>query len=461
MSQKKEAPLPPPEAAANASSPEASGELQGVRRSWGQRLLSKGKIAASAARLATRRLMGSEGETDGLIGEALAKEMDKMKGMAMKVGQILSYFDGVLPDEVHTALRGLQKGVNPVTFAAMAEVVEETLGQPIDELFDDFSRTPIAAASIGQVYRATYAGKPVAVKVQYPGIWDTIRSDFSLLHKLSRLASVATAVDGPAIVRELQERFGEECDYLREAHHQEAFRAAFSNTPAIQIPAVIDERTRSTVLTSAWCDGDDFYTFQERATQDRRNEVGLLLATFAYQSLFGLGAINADPHPGNYLFPDDQHVVFLDFGCVRHFDAAMIKTERHLARVVIDNRRQDFRDAVLATGMVAKPKSFDYDVHWATLRHQYAPYSTATFRFTPDYIQEGMEFNRPSNPNLRKLAIPPAWIWLQRLQWGLHAVLARLQAEGPFADVYREALDTPLKPLPPPPDTAPPAPGSS
>ena len=118
-----------------------------------------------------------------------------------------------------------------------------------------------------------------------------------------------------------------------------------------------------------------------------------------------------------------------------------------MTRCVIDDRKDRFRDALLATGMVAKPKGFDFDSHWALLRHQLAPYSAPRFRFNFEYIRGGVGMTGPSNPNLRKLAIPPAWIWLQRQQWGLHAVLARLGAEGPFADVLRAALDAPPEPL--------------
>lgn len=422
-------------------------ELDGVKRSWGQRLWSTGKIAAKAARLATRKLVGAEGEADGRIGEALARELDNMKGMAMKVGQILSYFDGIMPEDAHKALRGLQQGMTPVSREQMLEVVEEAFGQPVEELFDTFPTKPIAAASIGQVYRTSFAGNDVAVKVQYPGIWDTIRSDFSMLNRLSKIASLATAVDGPAIVRELQERFGEECDYLREAAYQRAFSEAFASEPNIHIPSVYPERTRATVLTSEWCAGNDFYTFVEQSSQEERNRVSHLLVRFAYQSLYRWGTLNADPHPGNYLFGEDGHVFFLDFGCIRSFDASYLERDRNLARVVVNNERNLFNDALNETGIVAKPKSFDYDNHWELLRSQYQPYWEPNFHFTQEYIQKGMEYSRPSSPNLRKLAIPPEWIWLQRLQWGLHAVLVRLNANGSYRDSFHEALETPLEPM--------------
>ncbi len=423
-------------------------ELDGVKRSWGQRLWSAGKIATNAARIATRQLVGAKGEADGRLGEALAKELDNLKGMAMKVGQILSYFDGILPEDTHKALRGLQQGMTPVSREQMIEVIEEAFGKPVDDLYSLFPQKPVAAASIGQVYRAQYKGQDVAVKVQYPGIWDTIRSDFSVLNKLSKLASLATAVDGPAIVHELQERFGEECNYLREAAYQQAFAKTFANNPNIVIPAVIAERTKTTVLTSQWCDGREFYTYVEDSTQEERNRVSRLLVQFAYQSLYHWGTLNADPHPGNYLFGQEGKVYFLDFGCIRRFDAEYLNNDRELARIVVKNERNLFNDALLATGIVAKPKSFDFDHYWGMLRAQYQPYWEKDFHFTQEFIKLGMEFSKPSSPNLRKIAIPPEWIWLQRLQWGLHAVLVRLNAQGTYQDLLMEALETPFEPMP-------------
>ena len=367
--------------------------------------------------------------------------------MAMKVGQILSYFEGVLPPASHEALRKLQQGVRPVAFERMADVIEDAFEAPLDELFERFDPTPVASASIGQVYRARLSGRDVAVKVQYPGIRDTIAGDFQRLGRFASLASLATAVDGNALVAELRARFAEECDYQREAVYANAFADAFASDLDVAIPRAVPERTRATVITSEWAAGADFYRFVETASATRRDEVAQVLVRFAYRSFFELATLNADPHPGNYLFPAGDAVVFLDFGCVRRFEPAFVESQRSLARVVLDDRRAAFRDALVATGAVPRPDRFDFDRHWTLLRQQWEPYRAPGFRFTPEYMKRAVDFTRPGNPNLRRLAIPPPWIWLQRLQWGLHAVLVRLRAEGDFATPMRALLDTPLRPL--------------
>ena len=198
-----------------------------VGEGWAERLLSTGRVAASGARLAARQILRREGPVDGLIGESLAAELDRMKGMAMKVGQILSYFEGILPEETHEALRVLQQGVTSMPYERVAEVLREAFGEPVEDLFEDFEREPIAGASIGQVHRARYRGLPVAVKVQYPRIVQNLESDFRRLRGLTRVASAGTAVDGLAIATELKDRVIAECDYLAEARAQDAFRVAF------------------------------------------------------------------------------------------------------------------------------------------------------------------------------------------------------------------------------------------
>ncbi len=433
------------------------GALDGITRGWGRRAWSTGRVAASALRLAGRRLVGrADGAVDGRIGDALVRELDQMKGLAMKVGQILSYFDGVLPPETHAALRRLQTGQRGVRFDVVAAQIEAALGASPDALFDDFARAPIAAASIGQVHRARFEGRPVAVKVQYPDVVETFEADFARIGRLASLASLATAVDGPALAAELRARVVEECDYRREARWLAAFGAAWAEAlpDAVIVPDVIEARSAGTVLTTGWCPGDDFYSFVERADPAQRSAVGLTLARVALHSFFALGAINADPHPGNYLFPRakqagaaDGAVVLLDFGCVRRFERAYVDGERAVARAVLADDRAAFEAAVRATGMVPRPDRFDFAAWFEMLAWQYRPYVAPGFRFDAAYIREGARFNGTRNPNLRRVALPRPWIWWMRLVWGLHAVLGRLQAQGDFREIMVTALDAQWCPL--------------
>ena len=397
------------------------------------------RLVGAAARAGLKRLARHSPLDDLVLGEALVTELDAMKGMAMKIGQILSYMDGALPSETSRALRALQRGVKPAPQEIIEQVLLEELGAPVAERFDRFDPAPIAAASIGQVHRARLDRLEVAVKVQYPGVQETFEGDMGQLHRIARIAGLATHVDGAAIVEDLRARVLEECDYRREAAHIQRFRELLQGTPGIVLPEVIDSHSTARVLTTRWMSGTSLEAFLDQTRPAERTEAALALVRFVWRPLWGHKVLHADPHPGNQLYAQHQ-VGFLDFGCVRDFEPSWLATEAAVIESLIAGDRAAFRNASLATGLIAVERGFDWELHRELVHHLWRPYLTPTFRFTPDYLERGMALSRPSNPNLRRLAIPPEWIWLQRVAWGLHSVLARMGAEAPFAEVLHQAL---------------------
>jgi predicted unusual protein kinase regulating ubiquinone biosynthesis (AarF/ABC1/UbiB family) len=331
--------------------------------------------------------------------------------------------------------------------AQTRRAIELGLGASIEALFEDFEIEPIAAASIGQVHRARVEGQPVAVKVQYSDVAGSFDHDLAAVGRIASLASLASAVDGAAIVKELASRLEEECDYVREAQMQAAFAAAFADDDAVIVPEVIAARSSATILSSRWIEGDSFETLRARADPARRDRAAATLVRFNYRSLFELAAIQADPHPGNYIFIPDGRVAFLDFGCVRTFDPSFVEQLKALARSLRDRDRQAFRATTLELGVVGRPKHFDFDHFFTVMEHLHRPLLVPHFRFTDAFVTEGYAYNGPTSPNARNLAIPPAYVWVMRLQWGLWSILAKLGAAGSFAGVLDEALARPISPL--------------
>jgi predicted unusual protein kinase regulating ubiquinone biosynthesis (AarF/ABC1/UbiB family) len=295
----------------------------------------------------------------------------------------------------------------------------------------------------------------VAVKVQYPEVARSFTDDLRAVGRISSLASLASAVDGQALVHEIGQRLVEECDYAREARAQLAFARAFAADLEVRVPEVLLERCAATVLTTAWVEGEGFAALR-RADAARRDAVAATLVRFTYRSLLQLAAIQADPHPGNFVFPtagsgsgpDASAVAFLDFGCVRVLELPMVEALRGIAAAVRDGDRPRFRQAVQALGVVGRPKKFDYDHFFAVMAHLHRPFVSRRFTFDPAYVREGYALNGPGSPNARSMAMPPAYIWVARLQWGLWSILARLQASGSFDDLLDELLGTPIAPLP-------------
>jgi predicted unusual protein kinase regulating ubiquinone biosynthesis (AarF/ABC1/UbiB family) len=399
--------------------------------------------------LAARRLLGLDpGARDDRLGEHLTAQLDQMKGMAMKVGQIVSYLDVPLPESVQARMAQLQRGQRGMSPQVAIEVLERSLNAPVSALFDRFDPVPIAAASIGQVHRAALDGQELAVKLQYPDIASSFSDDLGALHRVAGLAGMASAVDGHALVDELAARLEEECDYHREAIMQTAFAEAFSHDPRIQVPAVLRERCSDTVLTSHWVDGETFEELKADPDEPRRTAVAETLVRFSFRSLLVLGTIQADPHPGNYIFQPDGPTTFLDFGCVRQLDIEFVELLRAMIETIRDDDRRRFRDVVTALGLVGKPKRFDFDHFFTMMEHLYRPLLAERFHFSPEYTREGFAHNGPTNPNARTMSIPPAFLWVLRLQSGLWAVLSRLAPAASYRTIADELLAQPISPLP-------------
>lgn len=407
---------------------------------------SKLSVAWNAGRLAGRRVLRRQvGERDLALGDALTGQLDQMKGLAMKLGQIVSYLDVPLPDAVQDQLARLQTGALGMDEAESRAVIEGALGAPVEALFDELDWQPVAAASIGQVHRARVDGRPVAVKVQYPSVAASFSDDLRAAGRLASLASLATAVDGRALVGELRDRLTEECDYEREARAQQAFARAFRGDPGVRIPGVCAERSARAVLTTEWAEGRGFSSLLGSA---RRDAAAQTLVRFAYRSLLQLGAIQADPHPGNFLFGDEPgRVVCLDFGCVRRIEGAMVEALREVARAVRAGDGSRLREAAVTLGVVGEARRFDFEHFGRTMEHLHRPFLVPRFTFDLEYVREGYALNGPKNPNARTMSMPPAYIWVARLQWGLWSVLARLGASGGFAELLDELLESPQTPL--------------
>src|SRR5438552_2633438 len=245
-----------------------------------------------------------------------------MKGVAMKIGQLLSFLDaGAIPDQHRAAYQqivgALQADAPPMPFETVRVVLERELDRPVDEVFASIGERPMAAASIGQVHAAHLPdGREVVIKVQYPGVGDAIRADLQnteLIASFARfgakLSPIRITADPTAIAEEITERVSEELDYRMEAANQAEFCAHYEGHPFIRIPEVVAELSTERVLVMDRHDGLRWTAALEQP-QALKNTWGEVIDRFVYGSLYDFGAFNADPHPGNYLFHDDGGVTF-------------------------------------------------------------------------------------------------------------------------------------------------------
>ncbi|MCH9682452.1 MAG: AarF/ABC1/UbiB kinase family protein [Deltaproteobacteria bacterium] len=430
--------------------------LRELARGFRKRTLVTAKLASRVGVKFLRRSLGRGSDEateeptpieDSAAVEAatrMVKELGALKGLVMKLGQIASYMPGAMPPQAQRVLTKLQANSTAMEPEQVRQVVVDDLGESVDTLFETFEPEPFAAASIGQVHRARFEGQDVAVKIQYPGIEDALRSDLKTASVLGRMGTIGTALDGAGLVDELRERVLEECDYRLEARSQRSFRALFESMPGASVPAVVDDRSGLRVLTSQLDPGQSFYPFCDTAPQPARDRAGEIIFRTCFDCLFRHSVYNADPHPGNYLFAPSGDVTFLDFGCVRRFTPTMIETWKELARSVIQDDRAKFNRAFTDLGFVGKSKKFSWDHQWAMIQYLYRPFLSPTpFTYTHEYVKESYSLLIFDNPNRFTGKMPPEWLFLNRLQWGLNSVLAHLGATAPWGEIWRAAVESP------------------
>lgn len=423
--------------------------LSELARGFRKRTLVTTRLMARVGMSMARKGMGASPSAEQVDEEdavraarELLDQLDGLKGLTMKLGQMMSYLDSSMPPKARRVLARLQAASRPVEGAAIAGVIAAELGAPPEALFDRFDPAPFAAASIGQVHRAELDGQALAVKVQYPGIEELLRTDIATVGRLARLATLLSPVDGRGVVEELAARVLEECDYVREADNQTRFAGLLAGDPDLAVPTVRADRSSRRVLTTALCHGADFDSFATAAPAGARDRAAAAIYRACFVSLFRHGVYNADPHPGNYRFAPDGRVTLLDFGCVKQFTPAFIAGWKRIARAVLDGDRAAFRRAWTDAGFVGRARRFDFDHQLEAMRFLYRPMiSREPFRFTHAFIAEVHDRLAFKNVNKLRLALPPDWLFVNRLQFGLFSVLAHLGATVHYHRIFRDALD--------------------
>jgi ubiquinone biosynthesis protein len=256
-------------------------------------------------------------------GQHLREMLDELGPTFVKFGQLLSTRPDVLPPDIIAELRGLQDDVRPFPLSDVERVIEEDLGLSVDKLFLDFEERAVAAASIGQVHRATLPnGKRVAVKVQRPGAPRQIEADLALLYQAARLARERVRaldfIDAHQLVDEFARSIRHELDYRLEGRNAEKFHRNFAGHPHVRVPRVFWSYTRSRVLTLEWLDGTQVADIEPQAwsIQDRRDLAHVMAETWMTM-IFRHGFFHGDPHPANILVLDRaDRIGLVDFGAV-------------------------------------------------------------------------------------------------------------------------------------------------
>jgi predicted unusual protein kinase regulating ubiquinone biosynthesis (AarF/ABC1/UbiB family) len=390
-----------------------------------------------------------------------------MKGLPLKIGQMLSYIDGLAPpgyeEQFQEALRKLQQKAPPLDPEAAEQVIRTELKAPPEELFARWEREPFAAASIGQVHRAvTRSGHAVAVKVQYPGIDRAIENDLKSMAMLEQFAApFARPYHSKEALDELRSVFLDELDYSREARMADLFRAMTADIPGIVIPRVHHGLSTRRVLTTELLGGQGYHEFCAQAPQDERDAAGVALWSFMFSCLLRHGMLYADPHPGNYRFLGGGRVGVLDFGCVKRLPPELVAGIKTYIAAGMDADWKAFDRACIEVFGYDPSDKEAWDLYRSYSIELLMPFtSRAPFQWSPEvaretvgYLARGLKkiiFKEGEPiPNIPKpIHMKQDFTFVNRLQWGLASILGGLRVSACFRDIGEPWVRGDLLPLP-------------
>ena len=389
--------------------------------------------------------------------EQIVAALGTMKGAAMKLGQVLSFLDvGLVPEEhreeFQRKLGALRDAAPKVRFADMRKVIESELEGPLDQHFAEFDPEPIAAASIGQVYRARLhphrdetQGREVAVKVQYPGVAQAVRADLQNIGLILRLVKqIAPGLDVRSSADEIRARIGEELDYELEAQNQRSLARIYKGHPFIRVPDVVTELSREKVIVSEFVSGAGFEAVKEmdQATRDR---VGEIVFRFFVGCMYRHHQFSGDPHPGNFLLMDDGMVAFLDFGLFKVMPKELLELEMACQRAAHEGDAEQLHRIFSETGFIADPERFRPDKLLTQFRDATWWYVLdEDIELTPEIATQVMiDMSDPRSQHfgqMRHQTLPADHIFGRRVEMLTLAVLSQLQARGNWHRIAREWL---------------------
>jgi predicted unusual protein kinase regulating ubiquinone biosynthesis (AarF/ABC1/UbiB family) len=377
--------------------------------------------------------------------EQIVEALGTMKGAAMKVGQVLSFLDtGLVPEEYREEfqrkLAALRDAAPTVTFREMRKVIEHELDEPLSEAFADFNEEPIAAASIGQVYRATLLD---GREVQYPGVAAAVRADMQNLGLILRLARrIAPGLDPKAIGEEIRSRIGEELDYELEAQNQRSLARIYRDHPFIVIPDVVTSLSHERMMVSDYVHGTGFEELK-KYPQPERDRIGEMIYRFYFGCLYRHGQFSGDPHPGNSMLLRDGRMAFFDFGLFKRMPPGAVELEIEMARAIIDGDAEAIMRLGTEVGFFRDPEKFNPDRVLAHFRAATSWYTCdREVALSPEYATQVMiDMSDPRSEYfgyLRQESAPPDHIFGRRMEVLTLAVLAQLRARGNFNRIARE-----------------------
>jgi predicted unusual protein kinase regulating ubiquinone biosynthesis (AarF/ABC1/UbiB family) len=373
---------------------------------------------------------------------ALFKGLSLLKGTALKMAQQLSLEMDLLPEAACRELAKAYHQVPPINRALTRKVVQDGLGGPLEAYFSSFDLKAHAAASLGQVHRALGPdARPLAVKIQYPGIARTIDGDLALLRQVLRPVVQSDHLM-PALA-EVADRLREEVDYRMEAEHCAHF-AKVLKAAGVRIPEVVPALSSPTVLTATFMPGRPLNVWLESAPgQQERDLVAARLQAIFIEGLYELGAIHADPNPGNFIIAADLTIGLVDFGCMKRLTPDFVAQYRLLTKSAAHLEHNAHLQFMRNVGLFSPDLTADQlkpltEISEAFCKWFGRLFREAVFDFNrhPDFIRQGKRIMGRLQQFKRHLQVNTDFIFLDRTRYGLLRLFEQMGARVAFRNRY-------------------------
>ncbi|MET1412751.1 AarF/ABC1/UbiB kinase family protein [Roseibium sp. HPY-6] len=407
-------------------------------------------MSGIAAKFAGARLFGMNLDNAKNAAE-LAEALGGLKGPLMKVAQLLSTIPDALPPEYTTELAKLQASAPPMGWAFVKRRMRAELGADWQGRFAEFGREPAAAASLGQVHRATaHDGRVLACKLQYPDMASAVEADLKQLQMLFSLhRRMSPAIDTREIAKEISARVREELDYTREAAHIAVYQEILTDYDNVRVPSVVDELSTRRLLTMGWLTGKPLLDYKEHSQEDR-NHLAKTMFHAWWHPFSHFGVIHGDPHLGNYTVFEQEGqpagINLLDYGCIRVFPDSFVEGVVDLYRGLLEEDNDRVVSAYERWGFKNLKKEVVEVLNiWA--RFIYGPLLSDRVRSIADGVSAA-EYGRKEAfkvhsalKQLGPVTVPQEFVFMDRAAIGLGGVFLHLRAQLNFYQLFNEQID--------------------